>query len=320
MGVFDSYITVGEEAVAYGTLAASLTRGYEALVDPGKVTMQRMVSNGMRADFATTKVGRSRLVQMGGEGSLEVDLLSNSMGLLFKAAIGTQSTITGPPAGYRYVGSASEPGTSLTVQMARGRATTAGALAKNYLGGKVKSWEIMQSVASEDSWARLKLAMDYRSVTSGAALATAAYPADAFGFSWRECTITVDGDDTCSWDLSITGDNGLKTDSFCLDGAGNKHEPYRVTAAQWGGKFTSDYDDDTLYDLSQSGATVPIVVSWVGQDADHSLTITMPECEFELDGPTSQPGQSQQTATWRCLDNDVDAPIEFEYITDDVAP
>jgi hypothetical protein len=319
MGVFDSYITVGEEAVAYGTAAASITRGYEALVDPGKVTMQRMVSDGMRAGMETTKVGRSRLVQMGGEGSLELDILSNSFGLLFKAMLGTQSTITGPPAGFRYVSDASGPGTSLTVQMARGRLSGA-ALAKNYLGGKVKSWEIMQSVASEDSWARLKLAMDYGSVVSGAALATAAYPADAFGFSWRECTITVDGDDTCAWDLSITGDNGFVTDKYCLDGVGSKLEPFRTNTAQWGGKFTSDYEDDTLYDLSQSGATVPIVVTWTGQDADHSLTITMPECEFELDGPVSQPGQSQQTATWRCLDNDTDPAIEIEYITDDVTP
>jgi hypothetical protein len=319
MGVFDSYITVGEEAVAYGTLAASLTRGYEALVDPGKLTMQYMESNGMRAGYATTKVGRRRAVQMGGEGSLEVDLLSKSMGLLLKAAVGTQATITGPPAGFSYSGTSNAPDTSLSVQVARGR-TSGAALAKNYLGGKVKSWEITQSAASEDSFARLKLAMDYREVVSGAALATATYPTDPFAYAWQECSISVDGVTGCSWDLSITGDNGLRLDRYCLAGDGLKDEPYRTSFPSWGGGFTSDYEDDTIYDLYASGDTVPIVVTWTGPTADFSLTCTMPECQFIGDTPVSQPGQSQIVAPWKCLDNDTDPPIEFEYITTDVTP
>jgi hypothetical protein len=320
MGVFDSYVTVGEETVAYGTVASSLTRGYTAMADPIAIVMQNMRRLGLRASSDTWRHEDVLTHTLGGEGSFDVAVENKGMGLLFKAMLSTSTAITGPPAGFSFSSTANAPSTSLSVQIARGFVDSSSVSPETGLGGRVKSWEWTQSVASEDAFAMLKLAMDYRDVDTAVAAATATYPSDPWIYSWRDCTVTVDGNDVCSWDLSITGDHKIKTDRYCLSGQGLKDAPYRTDIAAYGGGFTTDYTDDTIRDLYHSGDPVPIVVTYAHPTATDEIVITMPACKFTGGQPVSTPGSSQVTAVFEAFRDASTPAIDINYITTDVAP
>jgi hypothetical protein len=317
MAVQETYLVVAEEAVAYGTLGASLTRGYEATADAAELAMQYMESNGMRAGFETTRSSRVRAHQLGGTGSIEVDFMSNSMGLLLKAAVGTQTTITGPPAGYKFVSGVGASSTSLSVQMVRGLALTAGTSAKTYLGGRCTSWELMQA---NNDLLKFKMAMDFQAIDEVTAAGTAAYPTAPWLYAWPDCTVTVDGNAVEPLSLSIKGDTGIRTDRFALNGTGLKSAPYRNAVPPYAGSMEFDYDDDDIFDLFASGDTVPIVCEWAHPtDADFTFTVTMDACQVRQANPKTAPGQATQTVEFVALDDGTNPAVDIEYITDDVA-
>lgn len=317
MGVLDSYVTVGEEA-SYATPAATLTRGYEAISDPGTREQEYLVGKGMRPGFDATRASRRRPVTLGGSGTLEVDVLNKGMGLLLQAAIGASTPLVGPD-GFSFESTSAGPTSSLTVLVHRGRVETAGVLAKGYIGGTVASWEIEQSVGGEDALAKLKLTMDYADEVNDISPATAVFPDADFMFAWPDCQVTVDGNDVDSWDLTLTGDNALKLDRRHNRGDHRKKKPYRNGVPTYGGSFTADYDDDTLYDLFVSGEPVPIVANWVGPDGT-GFRVTMAACQFTGDTPVVELGGSSQAAPWVALSDDTNPALLVEYFTADATP
>ena len=66
MAIQDNFWTIGNEAVAYGTRAATLTRGIENQTDDVTPNVEHRVSQGMRPGTVATPVGRSVAHQYGG--------------------------------------------------------------------------------------------------------------------------------------------------------------------------------------------------------------------------------------------------------------
>lgn len=317
MGVLDSYVTIGKEAVAYGTAAAALTRGIESRSDPVKIARDYLVSNGMRPGFDATRSTRRRAVAMGGTGDIEVDLLNKSHGLLLEAMIGVPTVTAGTPTEMEFAASAAGPTTSLSVQVARGR-HTGGLLPETALGGMCTSWEVTQKVGGEDALARLKMTLDYQRAVTNIAAATATYPTGEWMYAWPDCTITVGGSG-CVLDLTLTGDNALKTDRRCLKGTTDKEQPYRTGVPSSGGTLSTDYDGDTLYDLFRLGDTTSVVVTWAGP-AGSLLRFTYPAAQFVGESPVVAPGSSTQSAPFVALSNGTDPAVTVDYFTADLAP
>lgn len=65
MGIQDNFWTIGEEAVAWGTKAATLTRGIENQTDDATPNIEHMQSRGMRPATVATPTGRSVEVPRG---------------------------------------------------------------------------------------------------------------------------------------------------------------------------------------------------------------------------------------------------------------
>jgi hypothetical protein len=317
MGVFDTYCTIGKEAVAYGTLAGTFTRGIEILEDPIKHLKEYRVSNGMRPGFETTRADRRRGVDMGGEGTISVHVANEGHGMLLEAAIGTAAIVNDTPNEFTFVSSEEGPTGSLSVQVNRGVTGTGSPIPENALGGMVKSWELTQKMGGEDALANLKLMMDYREIVDDASAASATYPTPDWIYGDTDCTVTVGGSG-CFFDVTLTGDNGLNINRRCLDGDALKEKPYRNAVAQFGGAFTTDYTDDTIYDLFRSGDTTEIVVEWAGPNGS-LLRFTYAAAQIIGDSPVVSVGSSTQSVPWVALDNGTDPAVKCEYFTVDSA-
>lgn len=316
MGVLDSYTTIGEEAVAYGTLAAALTRGLEVDTDPGKRQLEHLKWDGMRPGFETTRANRRRPVVMGAGGDLNLPLMNSGLGLLFKAMFGAPTITAGTPTKMEFTTTPAGSTTSLTVQQARGR-HVGGVLASNYLGGMVASWEVGQKIGGEDALAMLKVTMDYQREVSGATAATAVYPEPTWMYGWPDCLVTVGGAG-CAFDLTLTGDHAIRTDRRCLSGTGLKEKPYRNGVPKYAGTFSTDYGDDTLNDLARLGTTTPVVVKWEMPGGD-LVRFTYAAVMIDGDTPVVTLGGSTQSVPWTALDNGTDPVLKVEYWTPDLA-
>src|SRR5690606_40638769 len=80
----DASVGIGRED-EYGALAADV-EGYEGQADSWKTTREFIESVGFRAGMQTARADRRNIVNMGGEGELEVDLLDAGAGSLLAAA------------------------------------------------------------------------------------------------------------------------------------------------------------------------------------------------------------------------------------------
>ena len=94
MGIQDNFWTIGEEAVAWGTKAATLTRGIENQTDDATPNIEHMQSRGMRPATVATPTGRSVAVPRGGQHVVTLDLMNKSLGLIFAGVASTVATTT----------------------------------------------------------------------------------------------------------------------------------------------------------------------------------------------------------------------------------
>lgn len=317
MTVLDSYVTIGKEA-AYGTVAAALTRGLEVDTDPVKRTTEHLTWNGMRPGYQGTRVGRSRPVQLGAAGDLNLPLMDSGLGMLLEAMIGTPVITAGTPTEMVFSTSSAGPTSSLSVQSARG--TIAGAtVPATGLGGMVASWEISQKIGGEDAFAMVKASMDYQREVTSVAAASAVFPSPSWLYAWPECKVEINGAG-CVMDVTLTGDNKLRTDRRCLNGNGDgaKEKPYRNGVPVFGGTFSTDYADDTLNDLYRLGTTVEVKVTWTASGGKKVIA-TMAAAQLKGDSPVVSLGGSTQSVSFTGLDNGTAPIFKLEYFTADVA-
>jgi hypothetical protein len=108
-------------------------------------------------------------------------------------------------------------------------------------------------------------------VTFGAVLGTATYPASNKPWRFLDGHVTVAGDVIETKDWTISGDNSLKTDRF-MDGP-LISEPLVTDARKYTGKVTVDFSDMTHYLRYRKGTEVAVVLR-LARGAD-SVTITM---------------------------------------------
>lgn len=320
MGLLDAALHIGRETT-YGTPAA-LTRSIEAMGDGHKRNPQFLQSKGRRAGMQALGSDRSRIVNMGAEGAIEVDMLTKGMGMLLRAAFGLSTNVqegAGPAWLQTHSTTADGPkGESLTVQLIRPPVTSA-SVPFTYHGGKVKSWAIEQ----EDDLLKFKVDLDYEDEDTSTAAGVATYVAGGTPFAWEDCVVTVAGTPVDLKKLSIKGDNALDTDRRYLRGSALKKEPLRKGIPSYEGELTADFEDLTAYNRFVAGTVVPIVATWTGSliDAGFPFMFRTTLAAVQFTGGTPEVGNDgpAQPMPFTVLHNRVDPAVKAEYRTSDTS-
>ena len=146
-----------------------------------------------------------------------------------------------------------------------------------YDGCKVSSWEIR---ASEGEAVTLGVDWIGRRESLAEALETPAIPAGIRPFWFTDVTLDLDGAETCASQLTISGDNNLVADKFCL---GDQYPDEAVPAGlrTYSGAVQATFESMALLNHYRNSTEIPIVFSAAAGGA--SLTITM---NVRLDGET----------------------------------
>jgi len=285
MATLDSAIHIGKEST-YGT-PVTPSRSFEGMADSFKRDQERLESTGMRAGMQGVRSDRVVQVNMGGTGSLEVDVLNKGMGMLLEGLAGTTAGPTQVASTSAYTqthaNSAAGPTESYTVQVVRPMVDGANK-AFTHHGCKPTAWSVKQDVSG-----LLKLSVDYdfEDVETATAEASAVYPASTLPFAWTNAVVTIDSTEFCyATSFSMDADLAMKTDRrYLCSSAPLKGVPVRSGLASFTGSFDADFASTTQYDAWVAGTVFDMNIKW-SMAAD--LIESGHTYEFELDFPAVQ--------------------------------
>jgi len=318
----DTSILLGKE-VTYGT-AVTLTDAFEGKADTYKRVHEYIDSVGFRAGMETLRSDRRTLVNMGGEGTLDIDVLTTGWGFLLQAMLGSVSGPTQEAATAAYTttatSTAADPDDSFTLQIQRVDAS--GTLQSyTHQGGVITGWTLEQAVgglltASYD--------IDFEDVDTSTGNGTPAYAASNTPFDWVMSSATLDSVATPLMDMSLTADLALKTDRRFLRTSALKKQPVRSGMPSYEGSITLEYDGQVEYNDFVAGNVVPIVFTWTGAQIEgahyEEITITLAACQYTGDAPVSSLDDLPTLSMpFKVLDNGTAAAVVITYKSTDTA-
>ncbi len=326
-GVLDAQLHVGRETT-YGTPVAT-SRSYEALADGHKRPPMHLVSEGMRIGAQATESDRSRIVNMGAEGPIEVDVHNKGLGLLLQVLMGPP-VITTPGGGvnsrlHTYASTSDAPNESLTVKLGRPPVSPAAVQPFTYHGGVPTKWSLSQEVGDGASGLlKLKLEMDYEDEDTTTALDAPAYPTTTTPYGWPDLALTVAGAPVDIMKFGFEADANVRTDRRFCRGSSLKKMPKRQGRPTYTGQLDAEFEDLVQYDRFRSGAVVPIVASWTGAIIEGAipflLRVTLQACQYTGETPqVSLDDMPQQPLPFKVLWDRTNPAVKVEYQTTDLA-
>ncbi|MFE5621726.1 phage tail tube protein [Streptomyces virginiae] len=285
----DASIGIGRES-AYGTPAADI-EGYEGKADSWKTEREFIESVGFRAGMQTARADRRNIVNMGGEGELEVDLLDAGAGSLFAAAFDKETVTTAT--GFRthvFETGANSAAPSFTAQMVR--PTVDGTrVAYKHVGCVATEWSLTAEV---ENAVALAVTFDFQDVShtsNPAQIIAPDYPAEAYVYDWTRTSFTLKrGGVAVPLDvtkLELTGDLGMKVDRRFLRANQLKKKPVRNAVPTYEGTLEGEFSADSLglYDAFVSGQVCSLVIDFAGVVAGTSLKVEVPAIQFTGESP-----------------------------------
>lgn len=325
MGYQDTFFTVGNEAVAYGTTAATLTRGIEQ--KPGNTptpNIERRQSGGYRPGRIGMGVAADKPFENGGTLPVRVDLLSKSHGLLL-AAVGSSVATTTP------VGATDARLHTITP-------TTAGVTRSSTIHSGIPDDEgnILQSdflgamatqlAVSVSPLGLVELAVDYNYKTHDTSVSsvTPAWPSDPHYYTDRDSTITLDGNSECARALDLTIPSNIKVDRNRIC-PGGREKPVSLGMVAPTGNLTLDFADYDAYAAWIAGTDMPLVYEVTGPEIEAGFNFfvrfTFPAIKYTGSAPEdSIEDLTAQPLPWQAFDNDSDPLWKIEYQTTDTTP
>ena len=320
MAIRDSFVGFARETT-YNTFV-SPTRSFEAEGDPLTRDGQDLERTGLRAGRHARRVAEKRRIARGAGGTLPLTVFDSGMGMLLRAMLDTAAVAqVGATAAYLQTFASAQEfnGESLSGQVVRGR--PAGTKAFTYTGITIPEWEIAQAV---DDYLKVSLTLDACEAVDDESAHTATY-VDADEYAWPDLAVTIDGSAVAIRSFALSANRGLATDRYRLRGSALKKIPVRTEDPSYELDLEFDWEDDDIYDLVVSGATVPVVATWTGANIesteDHFLRITLPAVQFGADqGPTVDPSdEPTQPGSAMVLHDDTDPAVTIEYQSTDTA-
>ena len=320
--VLDTAILLGKE-VTYGT-PVTLTHAYEGKADLLKRSQERIESVGFQAGLQGKRSDRIVTVNMGGDGSLEFDILNKGFSFILQAMLGSISGPTQIDATSAYKATAAttadDPADSYTVQVQKN--DTSGTQRNfTYHGSTITGWSITQDVGG---LLVASLNLDFEDVDTITSAGTPAYPDAASPFDWTQTVATLDGDATDISSFSLDVDLALKTDRRFLRGSELKKRPCRMGVPQFTGAMAMEFEDLTIYDDFVAGSVLPIVITWTGAVIDSpevfEFVITMPACQYTGETPeASLSDVPKQAIPYEAMWNGTDPVVTIEVTSTDTA-
>jgi hypothetical protein len=310
----DASIGIGAES-AYGT-AATTTKGYEGHADSWKTTRDFIESVGFRKGLQTARADRRNIVNMGGDGELEVDLLDGGVndGAGHITHTFTTSTHTTAP--------------SFTAQMIR--PTTDNTLvAYTHVGCMATGWTL---TAETEKPVTFDAKFDFQDVTHSATEASflpVLYPEDARAYDWTSVALTLKRADGTAVTLdaskfSLSGDLGLNTERRFLRGSSLKKKPVRAAVPTYEGSLEGDFGGDAvkLYEAFLAGEIISITATLTGVTPGTSVKFETPAVQLTGESPVASVDDlTKITLPFRVLDpgDDTTAAIKVTYVEVDPA-
>ncbi|MFF0144628.1 hypothetical protein ATK36_3191 [Amycolatopsis sulphurea] len=289
----DASIALGAET-AYG-VAASTVDGYEGKGDSWKTTREFMESVGFRIGLQTARADRRRIVDMGGEGEIECDVLDAGAATLFASAFDRHDAkAAGKTTVHTFTSASTGSGKSFTAEMVRPKAS-GGVTAFRHVGCVATTMEFTQEVGSPLS---VKVGFDFQTVTHGAAPLAPVYPAEAFPYDWTAGVVELKTPgasaytplDVTKW--SVSAESGLKTDRRFVRANPLKKVPVRAAVPTYEGTIEAEFDDSTLalYEAFIAGAVLSARITYAGatkasDGKPASFVIEAPAIQFTGDSP-----------------------------------
>lgn len=320
--ILDVAILFGKEST-YGT-PVTLTDAFEGKADTYTRQHDYIDSVGFRGGMETLRSDRRVLVNMGGEGSLEIDVLSTGFGFLMQAMLGSVAgpVQQGATAAYKSTATstAADPNDSYTVQIQR---VDAGGTLQSYThhGGVVTGWTLNQDVGG---LLTATLNFDFEDVDTSTGDGTPTYAASNVPFDWTMAKASMDSVDTPVLSVNLTGDLGLKTDRRFLRQSALKKQPIRSTVPSFEGTITMEYEGQTEYNDFVAGNVIPIVFTWTGAQIESpynaEVVVTCNACQYTGNQPVSSLNDTPTlTLPFKVLDNGSDAAMTIEYTSTDTS-
>jgi hypothetical protein len=264
----DAAISIGAES-AFGTAAAT-TQGYEGQADSWKTSREFVESKGFRKGMQTVRADRRRIVDMGGEGELECDVLDAGFESLLVAcfdAVTSTPGAEGEPTETLAVTATQPTGPSFTAQMVRPK-VDGGTVAYKHTGCAVTEWEFSQEV---EEALKVTASFDFQTVTHLGPELPIEYPDEAVAYDWTRGAVylTLPGGSeqlvgVNSW--SLKGARGLKTDRRQVRGNELKQAQKRAELPAYEGELVVEFDSATLplYEAFIAGAIVGLRIAYTG--------------------------------------------------------
>ncbi|MFE6159809.1 phage tail tube protein [Streptomyces sp. NPDC056486] len=303
----DASIGIGRED-SYGSLS-TVVEGYEGKADSWKTEREFIESVGFRAGMQTARADRRNVVNMGGEGELEVDVLDAGASSLFLAAFDkvTVSTANGVKTTVAETGADSES-PSFSAQMVR--PTVDGLkVAYKHVGCVATEWELTAEV---ESAVALTVTFDFQDVQhtrTASEIVAPTYPEESYAYDWTRTAITLTRAGVAVpmdvGKFSLSGDRGMKTDRRFLRKNALKKKPTRNAMPSYEGELEGEFSADSLglYEAFIAGEVCGLVLQLDGILPGSTLKIECPAIQFTGESPESAVDEvTMHTLPFRVLD------------------
>lgn len=321
MTVLDNAVLIGKEST-YGT-AVALTRGFEAKADTFKRVQEPIESVGFRAGMHAQRSDRSRQVNKGGTGAIEVDVLDAGFGLIFQTLLGSSSgpTQIGATDAYRstFATTPAGPPSSWTIQVLR--ANAAGTVVPfTHTGCVVTQWSLKQEV---DGNFVATFTFDFQNVVTNIAAGTPVY-VEGFPYNWTEAAVSWNGTPVDFKTFELTGELGFDVDRRFLRGNELKKQPVRSSVPTFSGTSEMEFESLTHYNAWVAGTVAPIVVTWTGEEIEsgefHEVELTISAAQFSGESPeVALDSMPKQALPFRGLHNASSPAVSLTYTSTDTA-
>lgn len=316
----DASIGIGQED-AYGVLSA-VVEGYEGQADSWKTTREFIESVGFRAGMQTARADRRNIVNMGGEGEVEVDVLDAGAASLLKSAF-DKATVT-DSAGVRttvFETSDVSEAPSFSAQMVR-PGTDGSKVAYKHLGCVATEWSLTAEV---EEAVKLNVTFDFQDVTHTSVagqIVAPVYPVEAYPYDWTRTGVVLSRDGSAvafdATSLELTGELGMKTDRRFLRANELKKKPIRNAVPTYEGNLEGEFSAASLglYEAFIAGELCALKVTFAGVLPGTSLTVECPAIQFTGESPEAATDEvTVHNLPFRVLDpGDGTAAVKLTYV------
>lgn len=264
MGAQDFQLMVGDESTWNTPVTPTRTFEYES--ENIEESYGRTEGAPLRRGTAFPRNDRFTPYLAGAAGSIQLAVMSKGFGFFLKHMMGSVAT-TGPTETTVYTHTGTEGtllGKGITAQVNRPFHPAGTDQPFTYAGGKITEWTLSNSVEGN---LLLDLGLDFASVATATALATASYPTGMDPLTWVGGTVTIGGTQVDLDEFSLSVKNGNNVDRRKIRGNAEKKEQ---TQGKREGTFSLKCDFESLTQrnraaaTSRSGALAAIVATWQG--------------------------------------------------------